>query len=128
MKKNKNILNFKGKSEDKKIPANGDILNQGKFGKLDYVLYKRGNIHITDGKLTFKKDADTFEDTIEELELNNMTDGERKVIEGAGDNPNLVFTCDGDNITMKLENKGYPLVEKLMNVLGMKTKKKIAKG
>ena len=123
----KNILSFKGKGKTSETPK-VDILDKSKFGKLDYTLYRKGSIHITDGKLTFKKDPDIFEDQVEELDLNNMTNGERKVIEGSGDNPNLVFTCNGDNISMKLETKGYPLVDKLMGVLGMKTKKKVANG
>jgi hypothetical protein len=122
--KNK-ILNFvplskkDGKNTRKDEKLEEGVAETGNFGKLKYTVFKRGNLHIYDEKknLTFKKDCGAFEDQIEDMNLDSLTEGESKTIKGCGDNDTLVFTCAEGDIKISLEKRKYSMLTKLRKLI-----------
>ena len=116
----KKVLQFqpKGPKNSIKANANGKVLDHGKIGNLDYEMYQRGVLHIFDDKLRFKKDPDVFEDEVDKINFDNMQHGDEHVIEGSGDNPNLVFVCRGDDIKLQLRKKEFKTITMLRKLLG----------
>ncbi len=114
-KNNGNVLDFvplKTKKNEK------NVAEKGKFSKLNYTVFKRGNLHFTDNNgLTFKKDCDMFEKEIDALDLNALSEGKTKKIKGCGDNDTLCFTCKGGDITATLEKREYSMLTKLKNII-----------
>jgi len=104
-------------SKGSKKTLEGDILDYGTLGSLNYEIYKRGVIKIFDkaDDLVFKKDINLFETEIVGIDFENMVDA--IVIKGSGDNDHLVFTkVDGD-IEMSLKKRGFPAIETLRSAL-----------
>lgn len=116
MKKRK-IIPFKSKGSKKTKKDQGDIIEHGKLGDLDFEVYSRGVIHITSKKLIFKKDCNLFEDAIEELNLNELKDGDEVLIKGSGDNDHLVFKCVDDDIEISLRERGFEMLNRLRGIL-----------
>lgn len=112
------MLPFLGKKPEKE-----DILEQGTLGDLEVVLYKRGTVHIKDPKhpdLVFKKDPELFEKELEDKikNLKKAVDGDMFLIEGCGDNDNLVFTVHEDDFVASLSPRTYGLLAKLKGFIG----------
>jgi len=99
--------------------AEKGVAETGNFGKLKYSVFKRGNLHIYDEKkkLTFKKDCGAFENDIEDMDLDSLTEGETKIIKGCGDNDTLVFTCAEGDIKISLERRKYNMLTKLKKLI-----------
>ena len=129
MNKHPEVIPFKSNKDLRKVRANeedGAVIDSGKINDLAYEVYQRGCIHIytEDKSLIFKKDCDLFENEILNLDLNNLTTGQVKIIKGSGDNDNLVFTCKDGDIKVTLEKRNYKMVEKLRTILGQGIKSK----
>lgn len=90
------------------------ILEQGDFGSLKYTVYKRGVIHITDGKLTFKKDPDIFQDFVRNT---NFSKSKKVTIPGSGDNADLILTSNGDDFKATLNKKEFKLISKMKDII-----------
>ncbi len=126
MNKKKNVLEFKSKRKVSKKSREQNVVEEGKISGLTYKVFKRGVVHITDGKLLFKKDCDLFEDAINELDLNSLKEDDVKKIPGSGDNDTLIFTCKDGDIVISLERPEFSMMAKLKSIIGIakKTKKK----
>ncbi len=122
----KKILQFIPKEGSKRTAADGAVLEEGKFGKLNYKVFKRGVIHIFNNTKTllFKKDCELFETEIDKMNLNNLKDEDVEKMVGSGDNDNLVFTCVKGDLIMSLEKREYSMLTKLKSILKMGAKKK----
>lgn len=105
----------------KKQPAkdeSGVVIETGTLGNTSYKIYKRGVIHIYDGKLTFKKNMDEFEKVLNAIDFDEIQDGDTHVIKGSGDNDNLVFTRKDGDFVISLEKRGFDTIQKLRGLLG----------
>ncbi len=120
------VLPFRSRGPKKSNPDDGEILDHGKIGTLKYEVYKRGVIHIFSNSLTFKKDCDTFEDEIDDLNLEDMEVGGHAMIKGSGDNDHIVFQNGEDGIEIKLEKRGHDLVAQLKSLIHRGKSKKEA--
>lgn len=114
----------KGPTQDKKDKT--DIIDHGKLGGLDYKVYKRGSIHITDGKRTFHKDIDAFEDAIKTLDIDNMENGDTRIVEGSGDTDHIVFHMEDGDLSVRITKRGFDVLEKLKGILNKGRAKKEA--
>ena len=124
-KESDKIIPFVSEGTKKTKRGEGQIVEHGKLGKLDFEVYRRGVIHIFDKKFIFKKDCVAFEDAIDELNLSTLKDGEEVMIQGSGDNDNLVFKhVDGD-IEISLREKSFNMISKLKRILNRGKKKKV---
>ena len=124
MPKKKNVLNFQPKKKIPKQSKEKGIIDEGSLGDLHYKIYSRGVIHIYDDKnRLFKKDCTLFEETVDELDINSLKDGEQKKIPGSGDNDTLVFTCKDSDVIISLEKPEYNMITKLKNLLKKGQKK-----
>lgn len=103
------VLNFisKGPSKSK----DGAILDSGKIGDLNYKVFERGSVHITKGKLCFRKDKDTFEDEIDDFNFDELQDKKEHRMNGAGDSDHLVFTLKDDDIVISLKKREYDAIK-----------------
>ena len=110
------VIPFKSAGE-KKDSEDGACVDHGTLGDLKYEVYKRGVIHIFDDTTIFKKDCGIFEDEVSKIDFTAMGDGDQHVIKGSGDNDDLVFMCDNDEIKISLTKKGLTVIEKLKSVL-----------
>lgn len=121
MSKVLSFVNNKKKVDPKKSPSNYSVLSDGKLGSLSYDIHNVGGVmntlHVTDGKLKFKKNFDDFEDKFSGLNPDSMTDGDTYVITGSGDNDNLIFTKKDGDIEISLEKKGFEILDKLRSIL-----------
>jgi hypothetical protein len=128
-KQSKKTLTFvsKGQTGSTDDP-DGLVADHGKIGNLNYKVYSRGVIHITDGKLTFKKDPDIFEEKLEEINFEDMSDGDEKIINGSGDNDNLVMALKEGELEISLRKKEFGIIRKLRGLIrnGKKNKSKQA--
>ena len=114
-KKKNNVIGFVSKGQKKDGES---ALDHGKIGSLDYELHARGSIHIIDkNNNRFKKDPILFEEALDNLDLDSIRDGEETLIEGSGDNPNLIFTKKDGDIKLSLRKKEYGTISKLRNLL-----------
>lgn len=119
----KNLIPFisNGKSENS---SEGTVADYGKIGTLDYRVYTRGVIHISDGTLTFKKNPDLLEEELNDCKINELKENEEIVITGSGDNADLIIKLiDGDAV-LSLRQKEYGIIYKLRSLISSgKTKK-----
>ena len=124
-KKQKKILEFVPKNKTRKTPAKKDVEEEGKLGKLNYTVFKRGVIHLTNSSKTllFKKDCELFETEIDKMNLNDLKDEDVRKMSGSGDNDNLLFTCVKGDLVMSLEKREYGLLKKLKGILKKGAKK-----
>lgn len=121
MAKGKIIPLLKSQGPTKKEDEN--ILDHGRIGSLSYEINHRGVIHIFDKKGRFKKDADSFEDSLNKLDFEKIQEGDSLVIEGSGDNDNLIFTMKDGNIELSLAKKGFGVIDKLRGLINISRKK-----
>lgn len=129
-KKPKKTLSFVSKGQmGANKDSDGILADHGKIGNLDYKVYSRGVIHITDRILIFKKDPDIFEEKLEEINFKGLSDGDEKVIEGSGDNDDLVITLKDGELELSLRKKEFGILRKLRGLIcsGKKNKSKQAK-
>ena len=113
------MLRSKGKP-----PENDEILDSGIIANLKYEVSKKGNIRIYEKDRCFKKDADLFEDALNNLALDKMSEGDHLTIEGNGDNDDLVFTKKNGDINLSLSPKGFGVIGKLKEIIGKSRKRK----
>lgn len=112
------MIKFKSKSKGKKKDSkDGEILDHGTIGNLKYEVYSRGTIHIFDNKLMFKKDCSLFEDIIDKINFEKITEKEPVSVSGSGDNDDIQFYLDEGEIKIKLIGKPVAIVEKLKGIL-----------
>jgi len=117
------IIPFLGKDGKKaKHFKVGDVLEKGHLGKLEYKVFARGNIHILDSKGgIFKKDAEKFEEIIERItdrfNNKNIKEGDGEIVEGCGDNDNLVFTLKKGELEVSLERKSFKIIDRLKEIV-----------
>jgi len=104
----------KGPKADSK---DGRIVDHGDLGDLKYEVYTRNVIHIFDEKLMFHKDIVAFENEIEKIDFQKMTDGECVTVKGAGDTDNLVFRCADGIVKIELTHRGFDALDKLKSIL-----------
>ncbi len=116
--KTRKVLEFQSRG-GKILNKNGKVIDHGTLGGLKYEMFQRGVIHVFDDKndLRFKKDPDVFEDEVDKIDFDKMKDGDEQVIEGSGDNPNLVFRCRGDDIKLMLRKKEFKTITLLRRLL-----------
>ena len=119
----KKVLQFVSKTSTKKT-KNGDIVEHGTICGLNYEVYKRGVIHITDKKLKFKKDCDIFEDEINKMDFESLADKEEIVLKGSGENDHLIFTKKDGDVDMKLKRREFSTISKLKSLLSKNKEKK----
>jgi hypothetical protein len=96
----------------------GNIVDHGTLGELDYEVYERGVIHIfLQDCLRFKKDINIFEEEIKKFNFEKMTDGEEMVIQGSGNNDHLVFTKENGDIKIALKRREFEAIGLLKSIL-----------
>lgn len=117
------IIPFKGKTKKSQNNEDGNIIDSGDFGKLKYKVFSRGVIHITGNNLAFKKNIDSFEQAIDDLDLEGLSEGEEKIINGSGDNDHLVFVKKNGDIEISLKKRQYEVIDKLKNMLSKNRRK-----
>jgi len=110
------------KSNKSKKSKDGDIIAHGKLDKLDFEIYKRGTIHISDKNFTFRKNIDAFDEEIEVIETMTSSEWRKKKthrINGAGDTDNLIFTYNesNDDLDVSLKKKTHGTIERLKKIL-----------
>lgn len=99
-------------------PEGEPIIDHGTLGSLSYEIYERGVIHIfNDQGLRFKKALDAFEDELNQINFDDMFEGDDAVMKGSGDNDNLVFSCKGDEVDITLSKRGFDIIEKLRSII-----------
>jgi len=90
--------------------ADKAVLEEGKIGDLTIRVYQRGVIHILDSNgLTFKKDPEEFEKQIKSLGDNFK----EAVIQGSGDNDDLVLEQKDGDLKITLRKKEHGLITSL---------------
>jgi len=118
-KKEPRIIPFT--TQDVSANNKNGIIEEGTLGDLKYKVYRRGTIHVFDDKkkTLFKKDCELFEEAIDKLNLNSLSEGEIRKIPGSGDNDTLIFTCKGGDIKLSLEKPEYGAIRKLKKILNL---------
>ena len=118
MKKDGNMKLLKFKSNGKKaLNTDGEVVDHGTIGNLQYEVYKRGVIHIFKNDLKFKKDCDSFEIELEALDFDSMKCGSKFIIKGSGDNDHLIFEYADNEIILGLEKRGQNIINKLKSIV-----------
>lgn len=99
-------------------PIDGEILGHGEMGGLSFRSYKRGVIHLFDKTgLLFKKDADLFEEELEKIKPDSLSEGESAEIPGSGDNCDLILKLENGDVKLSLRKKQTVTMKKLREVL-----------
>lgn len=107
------------KTEEKALAQKDKVVDEGKLGALNYKVYDRGVIHVYNDSQTmlFKKSYEAFEAAMVGLNLDDMREGEKKELNGSGDNDTLVFTCTDGDIVLSLEKRGYLMAKRLRDII-----------
>lgn len=113
-KKKKNIINLPVKSK----PKETGVLKEGIIGDLQYKVFDRGNIQLTDGVHTFRKDCKMLDELLGRTNYKDIKEGGSFEIPGAGDTDPLILTKEKDDIVLSLGNGIPPTILKLKNILG----------
>lgn len=102
-----------------KLPEKKDkgILKEGTIGGLRYKIFDRGNIEITDGEKTFRKDRTAFKTALTGMDYDKLKNGDKHEIAGAGDTDPLIIIKEGDSIRFTLKNKLPPIVKELISIM-----------
>lgn len=120
------MLKFQSKGPTKDRDDDTSIVDHGKLGNLSYNVYARGTIHITGGKREFHKDVNEFEDAIKKLDIDNMSNGDTRIINGSGDTDHLVFRMTEGDLNISLSKRGFDMLEKLKAAINKGKAKKEA--
>ena len=115
-----NVIPFKSLGSKKgSNSTRSNIIDHGNIGSLEYEVFSRGVIHIIDkkSKLTFKKSCSLFEDDLEKISFDKMSAGDTRVLLGSGDNCDLIFTSNGEDIKLSLKKKEFSVITNLKNLL-----------
>ena len=113
-------------SKGPKKSDDGNIIDHGFLGDLEYKIYSRGVIIILDPEntgLVFKKDIDLFQTELGKIDFQTMADGDESIIYGSGDNDNIVFIKHSGEIHMALRKREFSAVESLKKILSTGKKK-----
>jgi hypothetical protein len=119
------LLHKSGKPQDQalisrgaKDTKEGEIIDHGAFDKLSYEIYRRGIIKISDelGHV-FKKDINIFETEVLKIDFAGMTEGQKIMINGSGDNDHLVFSRVNGDVSIELHKREFAAIEKLRGIL-----------
>ena len=94
-----------------------EIVENGDIGNLKYEVLKKGVIHIFDSSNIFKKDCLEFDTEFEKNDFKNLSEGQTVLINGSGDNANLLFTKKNGNIEISLKPKEFSVIEKLKKII-----------
>lgn len=118
-----NVIPFiKTSKKGPKRSRDGDVIDHGEICGLQYEVYRRGNVHVFDSNLRFKKDADVFWKKLVEVDIQGE---EEYVIPGAGDTDDLVFSNDTrGNVVLTLRRKGVAVIDQLKKVVNKGRKSK----
>jgi len=92
------------------------LIETGTIGGLEYKIFKRGNIHLTDGVHTFRKDCKNFIAELKKLDFKKLDQWSEFEISGAGDTDPLIIT-KSDDVCFSLGNKAPKLIIELMQIL-----------
>lgn len=112
------IIPFKSKGKRRSLKKEGSVVDHGTIGGLKYDVYKRGVIHIKDDvSKCFKKDIDQFEVCLESFNFENLTEDAEFVIEGSGDNEDLIFKKKDGDIVLSLRKKSFSVIDKLKRII-----------
>jgi len=116
-KASKSVPPFDIKSKGPKESLDGSIIEHGDMGSLNYEIYSRGVIHIFNKTLRFKKDLELFEEIILNTDFNRLK--YPHIIEGSGDNADLIFSRKNKEITLSLRAKKriYNGIERLKAIV-----------
>jgi len=111
--KKRNILNLPVKAPQKE-PG---LIEEGTIGDLKYKVFDRGNIHITDGERTFKKDRKVLKELLSRCKFEGEKVGYVLEIPGAGDTTKLRITKEESDVRLSLGDVMPPTVSKLIKIL-----------
>jgi hypothetical protein len=128
MNKDKKTIPFGVPKSKRKL----GITDSGEFGNLKFEIYdKWRTIHLieegTKRNKVFKKDCDLFEEQFEDIDFDDMSDGDTAKVEGSGDNADLIITVKDGEIVMHLESKDIPTLRRFKNLLSAAKEKVMGK-
>lgn len=106
----KNILKLPEKKEK-------GLLKEGAISGLRYKIFDRGNIEITDGDKTFRKDRMALKSALAGIDYDNIKNGDKYEIAGAGDTDPLIIIKEGDSVRFTLKSKLPPIVKELISIM-----------
>lgn len=100
----------------------GIFIEEEPLGNLTLKTYNRGGIGVVhvfgeDKKVRFKKDPVSFDKALDRLGLEDLDEGTETMIEGSGDNPDLIFKKENGEIVVSLRRKQYKAIAKLRDVI-----------
>ena len=113
-------------SKGPKKSDDGNIIDHGSLGDLEYKIYSRGVIIILDPEntdLVFKKNIDLFQTELEKIDFNTMVDVDESVINGSGDYDNIIFIKHAGEINISIRKREFSAVESLKKILSAGKKK-----
>lgn len=120
-KKSSKVIPFiRGDGSSPADDAEGGLVESGTIGdggSLHWEVFACGTIHIDDGGLSFRKDCDLFEEALDQVP-DDLSENEEYVIEGSGDNDDLVFTCMQGKYRLSVRKRGLGIMSKLREVIG----------
>lgn len=115
MNKKNNILSLP--SSKKKIVEKG-VVEEGTIGDLKYTRFDRGNIQLTDGVNTFRKDCFEFKAALAKHDYDSIIEGGSFEIPGAGDTDSLVIFKEDGDFKLRLGGKVPQIIVQLRDILG----------
>lgn len=100
-------------------PGEGGLVDSGVIGSggsLHWEVFACGTIHIDDGPLSFRKDCDLFEEALNNVP-DDLSEGDEYVIEGSGDNDDLVIVCMQGKYRLSVRKRGLGIISKLHEII-----------
>lgn len=101
----------------RKPPKEKGLIAGGVIGDLQYKLFDRGNIQLTDGVSTFRKDCEEFKKALSNRDYEKMSDDSHFKIPGAGDTDPLVIFKEKGKVKLRLGGKVPPIIAELREIL-----------
>lgn len=95
------------------------LLKSGAIGGLEYKIFDRNNIEMTDGVSTFRKDRSVLSNLIGRIDFECMKDEDTHKIEGAGDTDPLIICKEKGEVKFKLGSKKPAIIVEFCKLLGM---------
>lgn len=112
MNKKSNVLKLPVKKK-KEI----GLIEMGTIGGLEYKIFNRGNIHLTDGVDTFRKDCKVFIEELKKLDYKKLDQWNELKINGAWGTDPLIITKTDNDVCFSLGNKIPKLITRLVEIL-----------